>query len=277
MAETIDYQVIEREFVVELNKFRSNPSSFVAILESLIPHYKEKLLYRPGEIPLVTSEGIAALNEAIESIKDLTEPLPALEVSEHLNNAARAHCNDIGFKGISSHEGTDGSSVMDRIERFCEWGGCILENLDFGSRTGLSSLVSLIVDDGIPSRGHRLNLLNKDARYIGVAAGFHREYQTCVVSDYSGSIRDKNKPYHTEEMIKDLKEKNLQKARAPPQEKIIKNPYQVEDEDAPDETVAVKTIKHIKYFEDKPFKVTKKVYTLSNGTQHIVEVEDFQN
>lgn len=277
MAETIDYQVIERDFVLELNKFRLNPSSFVPHLESLKPLYKEKILYRPGEIPIATVEGVEAVNEAIDFIKDLTEPLPEFEVSESLNNAARAHCNDIGFKGISSHEGTDGSTVMDRIERFCEWGGCILENLDFGSRTGLSSLISLIVDDGVPSRGHRLNLLNKDAKYIGVAAGFHREYQTCVVSDYSGSIREKNKPYHTEEMILEIKEKNKQKARAPPQEKVIKNPYQVEDEDAPDETVAVKTIKHIKYFEDKPFKVTKKVYTLSNGTQHIVEVEDFQN
>ena len=50
--------------------------------------------------------------------------------------------------------------MSDRIERYCDWNGNIAENIDFGCETGRSILCSLMVDDGVSSRGHRKNIFN---------------------------------------------------------------------------------------------------------------------
>lgn len=276
MSDTIDYQKIEREFVDELNKFRANPQSMIQLLEITSGYLKDKILWRPDEIPIVTVEGISAINEAIEFVQNITEPLSPLINSEFLNQAARAHCNDVGYGGANSHVGSDGSSVFERVERFCEWTGSIVQTVDLGSKSGLSSLISLIIDDGVESRGNRLNLIRNDIKYIGVASGFHKDYRVCVISVYAKDIREKNKPFHSEEMINDIIDQSKRQIREPPTEKEIKNQYQLEDEDAPDNTISVKTIKQIKYFSGKQYKVNKKIYTLSDRTQRLIEVEDFQ-
>lgn len=47
-------------------------------------------------------------------------------------DAARDHAEDIGPKGIAGHEGSDGSTMQDRIERYGDWSGYIGENISFG-------------------------------------------------------------------------------------------------------------------------------------------------
>ena len=53
-----------------------------------------------------------------------------------------------------------------------------------------------------------------------------------------------------------------------------KNAFQEDDPDAPDNTVSVKIVKSNKKIQGKVRKITKKIYTLDNGAQHIVEIED---
>ena len=56
--------------------------------------------------------------------------------------------------------------------------------------------------------------------------------------------------------------------------KKINNPFQEEEPDAPDNTISVKIIKNKKVVGGKLRKITKKIFFLDNGAQHIVEVED---
>ena len=42
-----------------------------------------------------------------------------------------------------------------RIEKHEEWMGNIGENIDFGQKSDRCVICSLIVDDGVGSRGHR--------------------------------------------------------------------------------------------------------------------------
>ena len=54
----------------------------------------------------------------------------------------------------------------------------------------------------------------------------------------------------------------------------IKSSYQLQDTDAPDGTTSMKITKQCRLFEGKKNKVTKKYYSLENGTHHVVEVEE---
>ena len=56
--------------------------------------------------------------------------------------------------------------------------------------------------------------------------------------------------------------------------KRSKNAFQEDDPDAPDNTVSVKIVKATKRIKGKNKKITKKIYTLDNGAQHIVEIEE---
>lgn len=269
---TIDFNEIETEFFIQVNNLRRNPSSFIPHLENMIKMFKNDILYRPGEIPLQTSEGVSAVEDAISYLKN-AEAVPELIRSEELDKAAKDHAKDIGGKGLVSHDGSDGSNVSDRIERYCEWEGICAENLDFGSKSGLNCLLSLIIDDGVTTRGHRKNLMNTNSKYIGVAVNSHKEYEVCLVVDFAGGVRDKDKPFYDYSNYKYQYPEDLSK-KPEPKPKKIKNNYQLDDEDAPDDTVSVKVIKQTKLFNGKVHRVTKKFYTLSDGSTKIVEVED---
>ena len=56
--------------------------------------------------------------------------------------------------------------------------------------------------------------------------------------------------------------------------RYIVNRFQEEDPDAPDETIGVKITKCHKIISGKEKKITKKIYTLRNGSLHIMEIEE---
>jgi uncharacterized protein YkwD len=47
--------------------------------------------------------------------------------------------------------------------------------MNFGPRDQAKDVViNWIVDDGVPKRVHRLNLLNPDLKHVGIASGSHK-------------------------------------------------------------------------------------------------------
>ena len=279
--ESVNYRELNKEIIAEHNKIRTNPKSYIPILEEQIKLFKENVLYRPNEIPIQTNEGPEAYKEAIKFL-ETQKPLPELKVDNSLALAAEDHLLDIAPKGLVSHESTNGKNVSDRIEKYCEWEGTCAENIDFGSRTGVDVVLSLLVDDGIKTRGHRRNLFKEDVKLVGVASGDHKEYETCIVIDMVGNIRPlgkaffdiKNYKYQYPEGINDKpeeREKRKQLERGKKKEKSI---YQRDDEDAPDGTVSVRITKSMSLYDGKVRRVTKKFYKLEDGSEQIVEVED---
>ena len=63
--------------------------------------------------------------------------------------------------------------MSSRIEKYCDWDGKIAENIDFGCDTGRSIVLSLCIDDGVSSRGHRKNIFSPDLKKIGIFCGPH--------------------------------------------------------------------------------------------------------
>lgn len=279
--EPFDYKKLNDQILAEHNKIRKDPKSYIPILDEQIKMFKENVLYRPNEIPIQTNEGTAAYIEAIEFLKNV-KPVCQLELNQDLCRAAEDHLVDIAPKGLVSHESTDGKNVSDRIEKYCEWEGTCAENIDFGSRTGLDVVLSLLVDDGIKTRGHRKNLFKDDVKYVGIASGDHKEYETCIVIDLVANTRPlgkayfdiKNYKYQYPEGINDTPEEKEKRKKAEQGKKKEKSIYQRDDEDAPDGTVSVRITKSMSLYEGKVRRVTKKFYKLEDGSEQIVEVED---
>jgi hypothetical protein len=261
------------EFVKQHNLLRKDPKSFIQKLDENKKYFRENLFAKPGENYMMTNEGSAGYDTAKEFLKT-QKAVGSLVVDEKLNEAAKKHLEYIGQGGLVTHAGEGAKSVSERVEEFTEWEVSLGENLDFGTKDPTGILINLLVDDGVQARPHRKNLFNDTYQYVGVAIGAHKEYKWAAVIIYAGNLRKLNTPFYDFKRFKyqyppELTEEEKKKA-----EQKVKTTFQLEDPDAPDNTKSVQTVKSGKLFNGRYHKITKKIYTLDDGSYHIVEVED---
>lgn len=268
--QNFNYEEFAYKVIQEHNKVRTDPSSYIEKIQNLMKHFRGNVLYKPREDPVNTYEGKAAFDEAIEFLRK-QHPVDALTPDDRLSLACKDHTNDIGPKGNASHESSDGKTVSDRIEKYCEWDGACSENIDLGTSCAEDLIINFIVDDGIPQRLQRRNLFSPELKFIGVAAGEHKEYKIGTVVNYVTGVRNLGE---TSPDVKNFITEYLKKAEERKKNPKPLNPFQEEDPDAPDDTVSVKIIKTTKLIQGKQKKITRKIYSLSDTTQHIVEIED---
>ena len=181
---------LEKEVVAELNLARTQPKAYARIIADFSKYFKGKDLYIPGEITLMTNEGISAANEAIKYLNSQS-PLPPLTISKGLWLASKDMVRMQEKTNQIGHKGTDGSSPTTRISRHGDWDISAAENIDYGNSNARRIVISLIVDDGVSSRGHRKNIFTKEFRMVGVACGGHQTYHYMCVMDFAGSFKDK--------------------------------------------------------------------------------------
>ncbi|MBN1928532.1 MAG: CAP domain-containing protein [Chlorobiaceae bacterium] len=175
----------ELEVIMEINRLRSNPAEYARLyLEPLREKYLGKLLKLPGRRPVRTQEGIAALEECIRELEN-TSPSCTLLPCKGLTLAARDLTLDQGSTKTTGHTGNDGSSMSDRIERYGQWNGSIAENISYGFDEARYIVVALLIDDGVPSRGHRKTLLDGTFNYVGVNIGPHRRFRAMCVMEFA--------------------------------------------------------------------------------------------
>lgn len=177
---------MEREIVAEMNLARTRPAEYARYLEELARHYQGDLLKLPGKVPVRTQEGVSAVREAIRFLKAVA-PVGALRPSAGMSRAASDHVRDQEKSGKTGHMGGDGSQPYERIERYGAWEGLSGENIAYGDDSARMFVMQLIIDDGVPNRGHRENMFNPEFRVAGVAIGTHPVYRSmCVITYASG-------------------------------------------------------------------------------------------
>ena len=175
------YERLEDEILLELNRARTDPRSYAATLDTLAGWYDGRLFRRPGALVLETNEGAAAAREAAIAVRRQA-PVPQLEWSAGLTRAARDHVRDRGPGSAMGHKGSDGNLVMQRANRYGRWNRTISENIAYGPLDARGMVAGLIIDDGVPDRGHRVNTFDARVRVAGVACGPHRVYgRMCVI------------------------------------------------------------------------------------------------
>jgi uncharacterized protein YkwD len=143
----------ERAMLKEINFARCYPQVYADIVH-------HTLTQESNEWNGVSHDDYSAGNELIEELR-LAQPLNPLLPSECIYLAAKAHGQDEAKRGFIGHQGTNGSWPWNRILGLCKDMGEANENLVGGGKgTPRASVIQLLVDGGISSRGHRYNTLD---------------------------------------------------------------------------------------------------------------------
>lgn len=181
---------LENEVLQEMNLARTAPQTYAKLLEDYRNTFEGKLVKRPGDVDLLTNEGTDAVDEAISALKSQS-PVGALRPSKGMSLAAKDHVKDTGPKGMTGHNGADGSNLQTRLNRHGKWDVAIAENISYGMKTGRSVVIQLIVDDGVSSRGHRTNMFGEKYQRAGIACGPHKVYGIMCVQTFAGEYKEK--------------------------------------------------------------------------------------
>ena len=190
VADASYLSALEKAVVQEVNLARTDPKRYATFLEEVRRGYDGKRLIRPGEIPLVTQEGAKAADEAIQFLRKQA-PMQTLKPSRGMSLAARDHVKDQGPRGDTGHDGSDRSKPWNRVSRYGTWKNKTGENIAYGDSEARRIVIALIIDDGVPKRGHRKSIFDANFNVIGVAVGAHATYGTMCVMTFAGGYEEK--------------------------------------------------------------------------------------
>ncbi len=103
------------------------------------------------------------------------KPLPLFSPNEACYKSAQCHAYSSGKNGYAGHERQ--TQACKAIENY--YGECC----DYGNSDPLEIVLSLLIDEGVPSLGHRALLLNSYNK-IGVSIQPHKLYGFTAVVDF---------------------------------------------------------------------------------------------
>ncbi len=160
----------------EINLARTHPAEYAGIVQAIMPAL-------PGAHPRDIAEAVRFLKRQ--------RPLDPLQPAQGLVNSARDHVAAQGPTGEIGHRGIDGSNPWTRMARQGQWLGVAGENISYGFSDARAIIVTLIVDQGVPDRGHRKNIFQRQFKVAGAACGPHARYGSMCVIDFAGGFEEK--------------------------------------------------------------------------------------
>jgi uncharacterized protein YkwD len=191
-ATNVDYLTgVEKDVILEMNKVRTDPQKYAELyIQPRLRYYSGKNYSVPGQITIVTQEGASAVNGCITAL-NRASGVGILAPEKGLSLAAKDHVTDQGKTGQTGHNGSDRSTPETRMKRYGSFSGSwtLGENIDYGDTTGRDIVCGLLIDDGVPNRGHRTNIMNRAFTQTGVGYGTHTQYRTsCTITYANGYV-----------------------------------------------------------------------------------------
>ena len=118
--------------------------------------------------------------------KDLDEVknLPMLLPDKGLFKAAEYHARDTGKNGLVGHTSSNGTSFNKRLPKYVKGWNRLAENCSYGYQDAASIVGQLLLDENVPSLGHRKSIINPELEYIGVSIQPHSKYGYNCVMDF---------------------------------------------------------------------------------------------
>ena len=127
-----------------------------------------------------------ATDEAIDFLQR-REPAQPLQFNAGLAMSAARHAADQGEHGSFTHTGSDGSSAGERMHRAGVWAGMLAEEMSAGESDAADVVRQLIIDEDVPGRGHRNDLMDPFLKLAGVGCASHPVYGVVCVIDLASS------------------------------------------------------------------------------------------
>lgn len=156
----------ELSIIAEINLMRSNPKA-----------YAEKYIK-----PLINSQSSGYWTSCVSDMSKLSS-LSELYYDEGLYQVSKQHSTTQGKTGQTGHTRTNGKSWSDSVKEYVSF-SYYAENISYGQDTPRDILIQLLVDDGVSSLGHRVNLLNGNFDRIGVSYDEHKIYRCMCVMNF---------------------------------------------------------------------------------------------
>jgi uncharacterized protein YkwD len=176
-AATLDDAILE-----ELNFARLHPQEYARLLQLQPASSWDLARSAHGDKdPEAFAQAIAFLMRQA--------PLPPLHADENLAAAAREHVAAQGPAGDVGHDSRAGERFDDRLRRHGVRAATLAENIAYGPSKASDVVRELIIDSGVPNRGHRRNIFYETFDAAGVSCGPHRDYAAMCVIDFA-SLRD---------------------------------------------------------------------------------------
>ena len=175
---------LESGVLDQLNLARQDPPGYSFHLQDLRESYHGKEREIDGNTNIVTQEGVPALDEAIH-VLEVTKARSPLAWDPCLSASAAEHVRDTGPLGSIGHDSSKGEGFASRVKRYVKAYRQAGENIDYGSTTPADVVQQLLIDDGVPDRGHRRNIFEPGFNRAGVACGPHTKFGTMCVIDFA--------------------------------------------------------------------------------------------
>jgi hypothetical protein len=142
----------ERDVYYWVNVLRADPRSF-------LNNYVLPFL---NQFPEAKGSSSSSL---IADLKAQSE-LPLMAPKDNLLKASRLHAVDLSKQNRISHNSSDGRSFRQRMES-AGITTCAGENILEGKSDALKAVILLLIDEGVPDKGHRKSLLNARFNLMG--------------------------------------------------------------------------------------------------------------
>ena len=191
-ARDVSYlSVAEKDAILAMNAVRTNPVKFAEdYVKEEMQYYQGNHVVKPGQITMITQEGVRPVKELYNQLKR-TAPVPVLRPSKGISRASADHAAEQAKTGGLGHNSSDGSSPFDRMDRYGQWERTAGENISYGYASGHEIVLQLLIDDGVPNRGHRVNILNPAFTVTGVGIDSHPRYGHAGVIGYAGGYKER--------------------------------------------------------------------------------------
>lgn len=175
----------EKNIVMYMNLIRIDGEKFYyTFLEDYINNYNAKVRkYRNyNELRITRNNSYyTSLLKHLRGVKNLQMFYP----DDRLTSLSRSHAQDLNRNNLDTHESSNGDKFSKRLSRYFP-NKAMSENIDFGYSNSLDIVCHLLLDCGVPSLGHRFNLLDQKHKLntVGVSIQPHPSYTWCAVIDF---------------------------------------------------------------------------------------------
>ena len=161
----------ESAVLSEINLLRADPAAYADTLREYRGRIRGKVVFDADDNVIeMSNEGARAVDEAIAALEG-SLPAARLQSGTVLAAAAGDHAAWQASSGEIGHQAR-GQGPGERV--LARGGGrYVSEVISYGQKTPQDVVRQLVVDDGVPSRGHRHLLMTGHYRFAGVGCDSH--------------------------------------------------------------------------------------------------------